>query len=722
MQQYRQPESEREFLDLAAQRFHEAERAEAEWRDKSLEDWQFFNGEQWPEVSKDKRRQSGEPRLTMNRMPALVKSIVNEQRQARPGITVSPVGDGADVDTAEIFEGIIRHIENTSDSELAADWAHECATIGGRGWFMLKTEYVSDRSFDQELAVRWIRNPFDVYDDPFARQPGGVDASYRFRVYDLAPREYERLFPDTQLATLSSYRGIGDSFAGWANEQTIRVAEYWHVEREESEIYLLDNGLVTTTAPAEKARIAKRRTIEQPKVYYSRINAVEVIEPRNGNGNNQWGKLWPGKLIPIFRVEGDDYDVDRERTVKGVVRDSKDPQKMYNYWASAATLKIALGQRAPFLVAAGQIEDFETEWQTLNTVNRPYLKYKPTEASGQQVPPPQRMEIEPAIQGMVEMLRQADYDMQAIPARFSPAMGKPSSQASSGRAIEALQQKSETASYSFADNLARTKRVMAGEMIEVIPRIYDAPRVQRIVNPDQSTRHAAVYNSQATGISPEAALQQCQGECPEALDKIYDLGVGRYDVTVTIGPSHQTKRQEAVATQVALMQTLPAQAAIIAPYAVRNMDIPQSKEIADAITKTLPPQFQGGEQGTPEQQVASLQQQLQQFSQQHQLLTQVVSEQSDTIRNKRIEQQTQLLKQRMDDDTKILVASIQAKTKSQEQALAEFQAAHEYADDLARLATMPFGGQPQVGQPQASQAQPQPQPQNGQPAGSTTNG
>jgi hypothetical protein len=84
-----------------------------------LEDLKFRAGgdEQWPAEVLSERRGDGRPCLTLNTLPASERQILNEQRQNRPAVKVHPVDDAADIDTAKVIQGVIRHIEVDSNAQ-----------------------------------------------------------------------------------------------------------------------------------------------------------------------------------------------------------------------------------------------------------------------------------------------------------------------------------------------------------------------------------------------------------------------------------------------------------------------------------------------------------------------------------------------------------------------------------------------------------------------------
>ena len=713
--------SEDQFLAAASSRWKTSSSAEAKWRGDALADWTFRIGKQWPDDILEERARRGSPCLVLNRIPSFIRQITNEQRQSRPTVQISPVGSGADTDTAEIFEGLVRHIENNSDAEIADDTAFDAAVTGGFGFEEITTCYPEDDSFDQEIAIRRIKNPFSVYSDPSAKEPDGSDANYRFQVFEMATDDYKIQYPDSQLASLQEYSSIGDNFPGWIGEEKIRVAKYWHIEREVTTLWEQPDGSTGPDKPQQDrldGREWRSRTLIKRTVYWSLINAVEVLEPRNATAKTYWGELWLGKSIPILQCMGEDLEVDGSRYIAGMVRDAQDPQRMYNYWSTKATETIALAPTSPFVALEGQTEGYEKEWQAANTRHMAVLPIKAVIVGGQLAPMPQRQTAEPPIQAVSSMMQHADYDLQAVTGRFNPSQGKPSSQAESGKAISALQRQSDVGSYNWGDNLARMIKCRGRLLVDLIPKIYDAPRVAHIVNPDGTKKAVAVHNSQMSGLSDADALLQLQQDqsTPDTIKQIYDLGVGRYDVTVSVGPSHQTKRQEAAAAQMQLVQAFPQIMAVCGDLLIGDMDWPQAKAIAQRLRKMLPPQLQD-DGDEPEQIIAKLQSQLQAMGQQNGQLTQHLNAALQTIEQKRIENDVKIAIAKLQSETQVTVAEINTKSQeSLERARMEqdiWKQIHDSAHDVGMAAQAATTAQQQL-TAQAAQ-----QPQNGnQPEGS----
>jgi hypothetical protein len=94
------------LLHEARTRFDKAANAERESRRLAEEDFAFAGGDQWSEAIKRERQAKDRPCLTFNRLPAFIQQVIGDARQNKPAIKVNPVDSGADVETAEIFEGL----------------------------------------------------------------------------------------------------------------------------------------------------------------------------------------------------------------------------------------------------------------------------------------------------------------------------------------------------------------------------------------------------------------------------------------------------------------------------------------------------------------------------------------------------------------------------------------------------------------------------------------
>lgn len=601
-----------ELLKTAKKRFQQGAEAWSEIFKNALDDLKFRAGEQWPDDIRAMRERTNKPCLTINRIPQFIRQLTNDQRQNRPSIKVNPFDDKADVDTAKIFQGLIRNIEVSSNADVAYDTAFEGGAGTGIGFFRLVTQYESPISFNQELRIKRIRNPQNVILDPHSQEPDGSDANWGFVFEEMSRDEFRAKYKDSELSMMNDWRSLASTYSGWVSEDTCRIAEYFYKEFEETEIALLINGEVIEVSklPADipSNQIQAKRTAQMPKVKWCILNGFEVLEETE----------WPSEFIPIIPVIGDELDVDGKRILEGIVRHAKDPQRMYNYWATNETETIALAPKAPFIGAEGQFEGHESKWQTANIQNHAYLEYKPVSLNGQPMPPPQRNVFEPPVQGITNARMLSVEDMKATTGMYDAALGNRSNEAS-GVAIQRRAAQAQTSNYHFIDNLSRSIRHCGRILIDAIPRVYDTARAIRILGEDGEPELVMINQ-----------IFNHNGQ-----NKLYNFGAGKYDVSVAVGPSFATKRQEAVASMLDLTKSYPQVAQVAGDLMVRNMDWPGAQEIADRLKKMLPPNIVDDkkDQALPPQAQA----QIEQLGMMIEQLTAQLNEANEKINTKSIE-------------------------------------------------------------------------------------
>lgn len=587
--------------------------AETDIKLQALDDKKFASGEsQWDDQVRRDRELSRRPCLTINQMPQYVQQIVNDFRQSRPQLKVSPVDDGGDKDTAKVLNGVIRHIEANSGAEIAYDTALESAVDSGFGYFRIVTAYSSDDSFEQEILIKRIVNPSSVSVDPAAVEPDYSDARFMFIDDWMTRDEYEAAYPGSELTSRMSDISIGNQMPDWITQKGVLVSEYFEIEEVAVTMAQMPDGSVSElySIPEEFRSLAKTRAIKRKKVVWYKTNGYEILAKQD----------WPGKYIPIIPVLGIERFIDGKRILEGIVRHAKDPARMYNYWATAETEMIALAPKAPFIGAEGQFEGHEHQWRSANNNNIAFLEYKPVTLNNTIVPPPQRNGYTPPIAAVSQARAQSRDDLKAVTGIYDASLGARSNE-TSGRAINARQQQGQIANFHFIDNFGRSLRHAGRVLVDLIPKIYDTPRVLRIIGEDGQTDVVKVN-------------QRIQDK---GVERIYDLTTGRYDVTVTIGPAYATRRQEAAQTMMQMIQANPALMQIAGDLVVKSMDWPGADALAERLKKTLPPQLQDKTEGSEQQVPPQVAAQLAQCQEMVQKLTEALNKAQDQIENKELE-------------------------------------------------------------------------------------
>jgi len=631
--------SKDEILSLARDRMNVAISAYSESREDELDDLRFYAGSpdnqwQWPaDVLATRGAVQGQtinarPCLTINKLPQHVRQVTNDQRQNRPSGKVIPVDDDADVEVAEVFDGMVRHIEYISDADVAYDTACENQVAYGEGYIRILTEYCDDDSFDQDIKIGRIRNSFSVYMDPLIQDPCGADAKWCFITEDITKDEYHQLYPNASPANTLQSLGVGDmSLAQWMNEKTIRIAEYFYVEYEHSKLNLYPgNATAFEGTPEDKylrgvfGKPVKSRTADRKKIKWCKINGYEILEEQD----------WAGKHIPVVRVVGNEYEVDGRIHVSGLVRNAKDAQRMYNYWVSQEAEMLALAPKAPFIGYGGQFEGYETQWKTANTQNWPYLEVNPdvTDGAGNMLPLPQRAQPPMASSGLLQAKLGASEDIKATTGQFDASLGMQGNERS-GKAILARQKEGDTGTYHYVDNLARAVRHVTRQLVDLIPKIYDTQRIARIIGEDGEADMVKINPDQQ---EPVKKIVNQEGL---VIEKIYNPSVGKYDVVVVTGPGYATKRQEALEAMAQLLQGNPDLWKVAGDLFVKNMDWPGAQEMAKRFAKTIDPSLMGDAEDNPA--LAAAQQQMQAMGQEMEQMHQMIQNFSKSVEARDLE-------------------------------------------------------------------------------------
>jgi len=539
-------------------------------RVEALDDLKFAGGDQWPVEIQNSRQLESRPFLTINKIDAYCRQIANSQRQQRPRIKAHGMNTNSDEKVAQIITGICRHIEEQSDADAAYDNAFDFAVRMGWGYWRLITDYVRPDSFDQEIYIKRIENPFMVYFDPNSNEPDGSDAEKCLITEVVSKEAFKKMYPDAETDAGFTPRGTGDSQSEWITKEDIRIAEYFYTEYTHTKIVLLSDGTTVyeDEMPSQDMLLAagvyevSRRVTVKKQIKWCKLTGMQILEKRD----------WAGKYIPVVPVYGQQLIVDSKKKKFGLTRMAKDPQRMYNFWSTALTESVALAPKAKWLLAEGQDEGHEDEWNQANIKSTPVLRYKQTDSEGRTANPPQRLNPEPPPTGITTALEGLNADLMAVVGIYDPSQLPVGNM--SGKAIQGQQSQVDMTNFHYYDNLTRSIKQTGRIILDLIPHVYDKERALRIIGDDGK---GEVVNLN----------QRVQDE--NGVEKILnDVTVGEYDVVMETGPGYNSKRQEAVESMVQMMGVDPDLMKQAGDLVFRNMDFPGAEIIADRLAAANP--------------------------------------------------------------------------------------------------------------------------------------
>jgi hypothetical protein len=601
-------ETDEEIHAECLERFRIAEEVEAQDRLLAIEDLEFADGQQWPDDIYNLRKIQRRPTLTINHTATIVRRVVNNMKEQRPRIKTHPVSD-ATIDDARVANGLIRHVETLSKASVAYDTAGESAIRIGWGYFRIVGDYVDEKSFDQELFIKPVRNAMTGYIDPSAQLPDGSDMQWFIFSTKMKKTEFKRKYAKENLNDFTQ-AAPGDGQNQWETKEEIRLAEYYRVKNTQDTLYKLSNMDTVFSSEYRKNKeayalagitIVKQRTSNRRQIQWFRISGTKVIEKRD----------LPGRWIPVVRVEGDVTDINGDVRRKGMIRDLKQPAINKNYWVTAKAEKLALSSKAPWVMAEGQA-DGHPEWDDANQKPYSVLKYKLiTGLDGQPLPgvqPPQRQGPVEVEAGFAEASQGAERDLMAVAGMpHEPNQDTPGTVVS-GIALRRRQAISDISHFQFYDNQTMSIAHCGVILLDLFPYYYGEERMQRIIGDD--------------GVPSMIGLNKPKTNPSTGVSEIaHNMNVGRYDVVMDTGPGYETKRQEGAEAMIDLLKTPLGEpvAKTGADLIVRNMDFPGASDLADRLMPISPQGMSKAMENLPHEAkgiVTALQTQLQHTQQQ----------------------------------------------------------------------------------------------------------
>ena len=639
--------SKEAVLDRMDKRFKRAQEWESQTRALEKEDKLFANADpdhaewQWPSDVWNARNQKGSmprPCLVINKVRQHNLLIINDSRENKPSVKVHATGFGAMSEAAQVFEGIIRHIEYKSQASAVYIDATKHQVESGVGYWRIVTEYPDDDSFEQEIFVRRVIDPFAVYLDVDAQAIDKSDARWGFVFRDLPRDEFETEFPEYKdLAGAQSMEGTGSNRTEWSTKDTVRIAEYYERHAKTDTLWAVPQDFMHLGHPGGAIRESAMEDDRMPGLmkdhgfpnrpaenivvrWFMRVGD-EIVDQQDTAYN----------CVPIVPLIGEEFVADGTLNRRGHTRTLKDAQRMYNYYASAAVEFGALQTKVPWIVDIGSIEGMETYWESANTVNHAYLPWASKGDDGQkEYEPPQRPAPPQTSPVHIEGMQTAEMQMMMASGQYQNEFGQQGNERS-GVAIQERQRQGDKATYHFIDNLGIAIAYTGRILIDLIPKVYDTKRVIQIMGEDGTIQNvqldpAAPQAHQQMPMAPPGAPPGMpapggapgmppgapqpppqQPPAPPVEQIIFNPTVGRYAVEAEMGPGYATRREEAFNAFQQLVATPSGQ--LYMDLFFKSADFPLADEAAERARNMLPPQALGG----PPAALVQAQQQIQQL-------------------------------------------------------------------------------------------------------------
>jgi len=640
-------DKDEKLIARAKQRFTDSMSEEAVQRAEMAHDLKFVRlggVHQWDDAAVTSRQLVGQERpiLTINRIAAFNNQVINEIRQNRPAIKIRPCDDHADIETAEILQGVIRNIESQSNAGIAYETAAANMVDCGLGYFRIIPQYITNDAWEQELVIKRVPDISKVVSDAGSTEPDGSDSRWGGIMEEIPRDDFDEQYPEESQGWVAS--GATDS--EWTNKKVVRIFEYFEKKETPEKIHVLTDGRVIWDSELKEGdEIKDSRKSSKTSVMWYKLGADCVLESTE----------LPITSIPIIPCIGNEVWTDGKRTIYGLTRHGKSPQQLYNYQSSCEAEYLALSPLSPFMASVEAVQGYSDDYAVANRSPKSVLFYNAYDEDGRALPKPERQQPAQVPTGIVNAKAAAIDDIKSSLGIYDATLGNnPSDQ--SGKAVLSLQRQASQGTFHYSANMARSIRQAGRILVEWIPKVYDTARIMRIIGEDDEIDHVK--------IDPE--LQGAKGEIEDErgeIQKIYNLSVGRYDVYADVGASYATKRQESAESMMQLVQSYPDIMPIAGDLIVKNLDWAGSDAISERMKKMLPPPLQEPEKGqqAPDPAAQQAEQQMGQMADQMEHMSQEIARLSDDKDLKMME----LDIKRYDAETKRIktIADIEAGTQ-----------------------------------------------------------
>jgi hypothetical protein len=738
-------------MELARTRYTNACEFDKAQDAREIDDLKFYNDDQWPEDIRTLRAgraaEGGVPAvparpcLTINKVKAPVLRVMNQERASDLGISIVPADDfeallgPIDDQEIELREGLTRRIQRTSEAADSRSWAFQRAAIAGRGYYRVLTRYMPGKTMQQEVVVARIFNQGAVKLDPTHEQPDGSDADWGFigawmpwerylATYPKVEDEHGRTItnPFKGYDTDSDFLSLTEQYPGWFRSQrgptgeqikAVYVTEYIYCEYENRTLLEFADGHTAWEDEVDEAvadAAIDSRDVPERQFTHCVIDGCHILNKTE----------WPIPYTGIVKVLGEEVQpYDNERRVIGMVRPSRDSQQGFNAMVSKMVEVVAMAPIPAIMMAEGQDEGFQQEYQAAMTRTLPVLHYKQTDLAGQQAPPPFAPPREAPIEPVGFALRMFAEAIQDTTATHDSALGKSEKNVTSAKHAKMLTDETGMSTSGMLDNLTRSVRYEGLLINELLWHVYGRKpgRLAHLILGDGESKSVLVGqpfttapggrpmpvppsgmvpppmprppmgmpppgmpmpNGNGNGMPPPGLPPMSQangpGAPPPPVQEYKLTEHARFNVAIKVTRTFDTRREAEHQSVGQVIAADPALMQVIGDLFFKSMDGPGHKEMAERMQVMLAPPVQeylaakkAGRDPVPpqiQQQMAQAKQMIEALSKQLQALTQKL--QTDEVK-----QQSENARAQYDGQVQLQIESVRAQA---EMAKAQVQA------------------------------------------------
>jgi hypothetical protein len=571
-------------LEVAKERFEEADRAEQDNRIRAEKSIKFTKGDQWADDIKAKRKKNDLPCTVYNQCDTLVSRVKGSITANLPTLIVLPEEENDSVNATNM-QKMLKHIERRSKAEsIYKDTAGDIVNGGFGYWRILNQDSTKD-VFGQEIVMKRIANRFSVYFDPSALEDTFEDANWCFITETIKRDKFEKQYPGTVDDNFFDKSGVGNFDDKWFFNGKVRIAEYFykeptkktvanitHVNGKNLVVEIRDN-ITEAFLEDNEYTINEMKEIDSHKVMWAKMIGERILE----------GPIeFESDFIPVIKAVGKRLMVNGRQEFYSLIENVMAPQSLLNYALTTESILVATQSKATWKSARDLIgPQDEKVWADSHKESVGLLLYDRNPLHPADSPELVKQPV--SSQGYINLIEYANRKIEETSGVTEAFLGKKSNEVS-GRAIALRAQSSESVVSDFADNLLIAIIYSGRIMINMIGRIYNRPdMIVRIIGDGNAVEY----------LTLNPLVLDDDGE----LEVLNDISRPKYDYVVDAAATHKTKRRENVANLLQIFQLSsgnPLVQALILPKLISNMDMEGAAELSEEIQQALGAVAPGG--------------------------------------------------------------------------------------------------------------------------------
>ena len=583
----------------------------------------FILGRQWDDDEEDMLLQNNKKPLQFNKLATLINTLLGEQQQNTPQLEVVPLSD-CDEETAQIRQVIVKDTMLSTDAKRAYQVAAKQSFVGGFGAFLVDTDYVNFKSFDQNIMYRSFKDATRCYWDVGAEHPNKIDGMRCGYISRMTRQKFRQLYgkdveqkikkdsgainQSQEEIALSTENQSSENPFTWSDESGITLIDDYMRKMKKDTLYKLSNGRIVTQEELDEmiessraknimpilmenmhdipggteidieedfvtddefmtiydegmpVRIEDSKSVKTSIIIHRRIAGEYILEESE----------FPSEDLPLIFVDQNSYfDKNGKQMCRPFLMDAIDAQRYLNYLGTQCAYLLKISRWDQWVGSKKNVQSLDTQqhWKD-PTVIKGMLTYdeSPSGAKPEQVRPPELSA------SLMQQYQRAIEDMYTSSGLYPSRLGQVGNEVS-GAAIDA---RTRQGSYStFVAFNAINMAITAGGTIvnQMIPRVYDTQRIMNLMTADKGRQNIMI--------------NEAQDEYGEKIKN--DVRKGEFQVVLQAGPSYEGQKAEALESLQLALKNNPAVFNLIADLYAENLPLSNTVELKNRFKTLVPP-------------------------------------------------------------------------------------------------------------------------------------